>query len=90
MTKDELKAWLISKSYKEDIYGHFQKEKDGKTYRYKIQDISIRYETKIKYSDGQNGWIRIMSGYFKALSLNDKGQLCGFNPRPRTDSDIDR
>jgi hypothetical protein len=47
MTKDELKAWLISKSYKEDIYGHFQKEKDGKTYRYKIQDISIRYETKI-------------------------------------------
>jgi hypothetical protein len=74
----DLRIWLISKGYKQDTYGHYQKQKDGKTYRYKIQNISVRYETKVHHEyDNTNSWIRIASGYFKDLKLNDKNQLCG-------------
>jgi hypothetical protein len=78
MTKDELIQWLISKGYHVDKFGHYQKvsEQTGKNYRYKIQDISVRYEVQSKIC-GKNEWCRIMSGYFKDLSINDKGQLCG-------------
>lgn len=90
MTKDELIQWLISKGYKKDTYGHYQKEVElnGKSekIRYKIQGYSVRYERQILVEDNYDhpgfgrvahDWIRLASGYFKDLSINDKNQLCG-------------
>jgi len=85
MTIEQLKAWFVSRGYSQDKYGHFQKvlqntpTQDTKsiTYRYKIQDISIRKEVKCDYADGSHGWVRIASGYINKLSLNDKNQLVG-------------
>jgi hypothetical protein len=81
LTKTELTQWLLTKNYKPDKFGHYQKTLEingqSKTYRYKIQDISTRYEVKIKYSDGHSDWLRLASGYYKDLSINDKQQICG-------------
>ena len=81
LTKDELISWLISKGYTPDRFGHLQKTVDTngqtKTYRYKLQDISARHEIKITYTDGHNDWIRLAPGYYKDLSVNSDGKLCG-------------
>lgn len=79
MNVTELTQWLESKGYNRDIYGHYQKEdSNGKVYRFKLQDNSVRHEVKItipgsEYSKPKNEWLRIRSGYYKNLSLvNDK------------------
>jgi hypothetical protein len=83
MTKEKLKTWLISRGYKQDTYRHFQKTDDkGKTFRYKIQDISVRYEVQITLTDSYSGkdkheWVRIAGAYLKGLSINDKNQIVG-------------
>jgi hypothetical protein len=77
MTKDELKTWLISRGYTEDKFGHYQKDVGEQTYRYKIQDISVRREVQCANSDGSHYWIRLSSGYLKHLSINDKNQIAG-------------
>jgi hypothetical protein len=83
MTKDELIEWLKGKGYQKDTYGHYQKKDDkGNVHRYKIQDISVRYETQINISDPYSNrpkheWVRLLSGYYKNLSLNEKNQLVG-------------
>jgi hypothetical protein len=77
MTKQELITWLESKGYTKDSYGHYQKTTpDGRAYRYKIQASSARYERQATIL-GKHEWIRIVSGYYKDLSINDKGQLSG-------------
>jgi hypothetical protein len=77
MTKDDLIKWLLSKGYHVDKFGHYQKTKDnGVKYRYKIQNISVRYESQAKIGD-KNEWLRIASNYLKNLSINDKDQICG-------------
>jgi hypothetical protein len=83
MTKQALINWLISKGYIKDAYGNYRKPNDLNftTYRFKIQDNSVRYEKQIILtgSDGRptHEWLRMSSNYYKNLSVNDKGQLAG-------------
>jgi hypothetical protein len=77
MTKDELKTWLISRGYTEDTFGHFKNTIGEQTYRYKIQDISVRREVQYANSDGSHYWARLSTGYLKNLSINDKNQIVG-------------
>lgn len=81
MKIDEIKSWLLTRGYTPDKYGHYQKTltmgDKSTTYRYKIQDISIRKEVQVTYSDGKHDWVRIASGYISKLSLNDKNQIVG-------------
>jgi hypothetical protein len=81
MTKQELINWLISKGYTKDNYGHYQVTRNGEKIRVKIQATSARYEKQINLPtyDGksEHEWLRIRSGYYKDLSINDKGQLSG-------------
>jgi hypothetical protein len=81
MTKQELITWLESKGYTKDTYGHYQKTKEnGTKIRVKIQATSCRYEEQITLvSSGkpEHEWLRLGSGYYKDLFINDKGQLSG-------------
>lgn len=83
MTKEELILWLGSKGYHKDPYGHYQKtDEKGNVYRYKLQDISVRHEIEIEVSDPyydrvNHRWIRLRSGYYKNLSINEKNRLVG-------------
>jgi hypothetical protein len=76
MTKQDLENWLIGKGYKKDKFGHYQKEINGETYRFKLSSISARYERKAKIVD-HNEWLRIASGYFKDLNVMSAGKLKG-------------
>ena len=76
MTQSQLINWLKAHNYSADKYGHYQKEINGKTYRYKLSKIAVRYELRADIC-GHNEWIRIASAYLKDLSVNDKGQLVG-------------
>lgn len=82
MTKQDLENWLVSRGYSKDKYGNYQKNKDGKVYRYKLQATSVRYEVQITLTDWndkpKHEWLRIKSGYYKNLSLNPETKLlCG-------------
>jgi hypothetical protein len=76
MTKEKLIEWIISKGFTPDKYGHYQKENLLAVYRFKIQDISVRYEKRIEVC-GKNEWIKISSGYLKNLTINEDGLLRG-------------
>jgi hypothetical protein len=79
LTKDELKTWLISRGFTEDKFGHFQKHSPlqiNVIYRYKIQDISVRFEKQIEVC-GKHEWLKIKSGYLKNLSINEETHLVG-------------
>jgi len=66
--KIEIIAFIKSKGFTEDRWGNYKKSSPEKTYRFKINPNALRYEAK--YSDS---WIRICSGYWKDLSIeNDK------------------
>ena len=77
--EQQLKDFLESKGWKKDSYGHYQKtESNGREYRFKFNDISVRYELKIhhagtQYSKPSSEWMRLKSGYFKDLSVSEKG-----------------
>ena len=76
LTRDELIKWAIEHGYKEDKFGHYQKTKNDVTIRLKLSKIAVRYEKKAHIVD-HNEWLRLQSGYFKDLHINDKGQLVG-------------
>jgi hypothetical protein len=78
LIEKQLKEFLESKGWKKDSYGNYQKESDRKEYRMKFNDISVRYELKIhhtgtEYSKPSSEWMRLKSGYFKDLSVSEKG-----------------
>lgn len=75
MTKQEFINWAKSRGWREDKFGHLQKETDGKQYRFKVSKIAVRYEIKSMGKDV--GWIRLRSGYFKDLSFTPDGKLSG-------------
>lgn len=75
MTKVELESWLVNQGYTRDKFGHYQKT-GLFTYRFKLQDISVRYERKAQIVD-HNEWLRIRSGYYKDLSITADGKLAG-------------
>lgn len=77
MTKQEFERWVISRGYKKDSYGHYQKANEkGTIHRFKMQAHSVRYEKKVKIVD-HNEWIRIASGYYKNLRLTIEDRLSG-------------
>jgi hypothetical protein len=75
MTKQEFATWAISRGYTQDKFGHYQKESQGKRYRFKVQSQSVRKEAQVTYEDGKHDWVRILSGYLSKLAINDKNQL---------------
>jgi hypothetical protein len=73
MNKQEITQWAISKGWSLDKWGHLQKTRsNGKTYRFKLSRISVRYEVK-----GEYGWVRLRSGYLSRLTLTNDGKLSG-------------
>ena len=77
MTKQEFIDWVISKGYKKDTYGHYQRTSDkGTVTRFKIQATSARYERRARIVD-HNEWLRVASGYYKSLSITPEGKLAG-------------
>jgi len=72
MKKEQFITWAESKGWKLDRYGHLKKETDGKTYRFKLSRVAVRYEVK-----SRSGWVRIRSGYYSKLSITDEGKLVG-------------
>lgn len=82
MTKDEFVKWSKSKGWTQDKFGHLQRQIGEKQYRFKLSSIAVRYEVKIKfektqYSSGSSEWMRLRSGYFSKLSINEHGKLVG-------------
>jgi hypothetical protein len=78
VTKQEFIEWAKSKGWIPDKYGHLQKElESGALLRFKIQANSVRYERKLKFTDGGSEWRRVRSGYFKDLSIGEDGKLRG-------------
>ncbi len=76
MTKEQLEQWLVSKGYIKDKFGHYQREINGNTYRFKLTSISARYERKARIVD-HNEWLRIGSSYYKGLRITSAGKLAG-------------
>jgi len=77
MKPEDLVAYLLSKGYVVDSYGHYHKGE----YRFKFQKTSVRYERSYRtpdteYSKGEKRWIPVVSGYFKNLSIVD-GKISG-------------
>lgn len=75
MTKQEFMSWAKSKGWKQDKFGHLRTEKGE--HRFKLSSIAVRYERQVTFSDGKHEWIRILSGYYKDLSINSEGKLSG-------------
>ena len=79
MTRDQFIEWAESRGWKLDRYGHLKKSTGGKTYRFKLSRIAVRYEYQLKIDGSYRStmWIRIKSGYFSKLSITDEGKLTG-------------
>lgn len=75
MTKQQFIYWAKSKGWKEDKFGHLRTEKGE--HRFKLSSIAVRYERQVTFSDGKHEWVRIMSGYYKDLSINSEDKLSG-------------
>ncbi len=70
---EEFKTHLKSAGWKEDRWGHFTKEMKGRTYRFKINSISARFEVKVLGKD-HNRWANAGRGeilYYKNFHLVD-------------------
>lgn len=75
---ESIRAMLSACGLKEDNYGHFQKDTQGKTLsgvivnaklRVKIQDISIRVE--LKRDEPGAHWSKIDGAYIKDVQIGD-------------------
>lgn len=65
----QIKDILRSKGWAEDRYGNFKLQQPTKTYRVKIQDISIRYELQWTRADNSKDWINVRSDYLKNVEI---------------------
>ncbi len=63
---EAIKVLLDSQGYVKDSYGNYKKTEGQDVYRYKFEKTCLRKEVK-----GSFGWIRIVSGYYKDLSIID-------------------
>ena len=72
MKRDQFIEWAQRSGWKLDRYGHLKRSLDGKTYRFKLSRVAVRYEIK-----SSAGWVRIKSGYFSKLSISEDGKLAG-------------
>ncbi len=76
ITKETLEQWLVKHGFTRDKFGHYQKEINGHIYRYKLSSIAARYEKQAHIVD-HNEWLRILSGYYKDLSITADDKLAG-------------
>ena len=79
--QEELRQWLLSLGYIEYQPGAFAKTDPGKKVedgfrRYKFQDNVLHLQTAYRNSQGGLEWMRMRSGYYSKLSIND-GKLSG-------------
>ena len=72
MTRDDLSTWARDNGWKQDRWGHLQKEFPNGTHRLKLSRIAARHEIKTPF-----GWARMNSGYYKDLQLTADGKLAG-------------
>jgi len=54
LTKQQIIDWATSRGWKLDKWGHLQKEHQGKQFRFKLSDTSLRYEVKVVYTQGDS------------------------------------
>ena len=88
MTRDKLAAWLATRGWLPDRFGHHYKERLGSTgqvglYRMRLGRLSVRYEVRGELS---GRWIRLRSGYYKALAISPEGKLQGLRRQPPSPS----
>ena len=79
LTKQQVTDWAKRHGYKEDRYGHLQKEARGQKYRLKLQSNSVRYEKRLDLKPAE--WLRIRSGYYKNLYITADDKLGGLSSR---------
>jgi len=73
MTRSEVVAWAESHGWTRDAWGHYQRvTPQGNRYRLKLSRIAARYEVRTEV-----GWVRLMSGYYRDLSISPEGKLSG-------------
>jgi hypothetical protein len=93
MTKEQFIEWIqVQEGWREDPWGHYQRDlrvkgafgvEELKTFRFKIGDLGVRYEVKIKFPKGVDllaehaEWLRLKSGYYKNLNVTPEGKLRG-------------
>jgi len=76
LTKQQIIDWATDRGWRLDKWGHLQKEYDSKQYRFKLSNIALRYELKVRFDTTGSGWVRLSSAYYKDLSIVD-GKLHG-------------
>ncbi len=80
MIKSTLKQELTNRGWKEDRYGHHQKElrlvnretreEKLRVYRVKLQATSVRVEVK-----SELGWVRVDGAYLKDIEITETGAI---------------
>lgn len=61
-----LRAFLTARGFKEDKWGNFVREADGKAVRYKFTTVALRREVRCS-----QGWVRATSGYIRDIQIID-------------------
>jgi len=72
LNKDSVITWATAHGRKEDRWGNMQKVANGQTYRLKLSTVAVRKEVK-----SSAGWVRLASGYYSKLTIDDDGNLIG-------------
>ena len=72
LNKESITAWATAHGWKEDRWGNLQKATHGQTYRLKLSTVAVRKEVK-----SSAGWVRLASGYYSKLTIDDDGNLIG-------------
>jgi hypothetical protein len=74
MTREGLISWAIANGWKQNRFGHLQKEEhEGlRRYRLKLGKLAVRYEVHT-----HAGWVRVRSACYKDLSITTEGKIAG-------------
>ena len=75
MKKQAFIQWAIKLGWELDKFGHLKRTMNGKLHRYKLSSVAVRYE--VRTNSKPASWVRLRSGYFSKLSINDEGKLVG-------------
>lgn len=82
LTVEEIKSLLVSKGYVKDDYGHYKfTASNDKLYRFKFQKNSVRLEVQSVVPNETGApvkfWVRLRTGTFRQMGINDKGEFTG-------------
>lgn len=65
-TRTTIQNTLESHGWTADRWGNYNRMINGRKYRCKFQDMSMRFEVK-----GEYGWVNIRSDYYKNIQIVD-------------------